>query len=143
MHSFFLLMHHVLISNLVSFNFFLLFMVLSLKYPYLHLREFEEVCNTCTDQNCSMNIIRLNIFPFSLKDKAKTWLQILGQDLAELGMKCKHNFWKNSSYPTKQILLKNKSQTSLKNQEKPSINVGIGLKNYLTFDHTIVLKHGD
>ena len=42
--------------------------------PYLHLREFEEVCNTCTDQNCSMNIIRLKFFPFSLKDKDKTWL---------------------------------------------------------------------
>ena len=25
--------------------------------PYLHLRDFEEVCNTYTDQNCSMNII--------------------------------------------------------------------------------------
>ena len=44
---------------------------------YLHLREFEEVCNTCTDQNYSMNIIRLKFFPFSLKDKAKTWLQNL------------------------------------------------------------------
>ena len=45
--------------------------------PYLHLREFEEVYNTCTDQNCSMKIIRLKFFPFSLKDKAKTWLQNL------------------------------------------------------------------
>src|SRR5215813_56512 len=41
---------------------------------YQHLREFEEVCNTCTDQNCSMHIIRLKFFPFSLKDKAKIWL---------------------------------------------------------------------
>ena len=45
--------------------------------PYLHLREFEEVCNTCNDQNCSMDTIRLKFFPFSLKDKAKTWLQNL------------------------------------------------------------------
>jgi len=45
--------------------------------PYLHLREFEEVCNTYNDQNCSMNTIRLKLFPFSLKDKAKTWLQNL------------------------------------------------------------------
>ena len=45
--------------------------------PYMHLREFEEVCNICTDQNWSMNIIRLKFFPFSLKDKAKTWLQNL------------------------------------------------------------------
>ena len=45
--------------------------------PYLHLREFEEVCNTYSDTNCSMNTIRLKLFPFSLKDKAKTWLQNL------------------------------------------------------------------
>ena len=45
--------------------------------PYLHLREFEEVCNTYNDLNCSMNTIRLKLFPFSLKDKAKTWLQNL------------------------------------------------------------------
>ena len=32
--------------------------------PYLHLREFEEVYNTCTYQNCSMNIIKLKFFPF-------------------------------------------------------------------------------
>ncbi|KAL5742344.1 hypothetical protein ACOSP7_029076 [Xanthoceras sorbifolium] len=25
--------------------------------PYLHLREFEEVCNTYNDTNCSMNTI--------------------------------------------------------------------------------------
>jgi len=50
---------------------------LDLENPCLHLREFEEVCNTYNDLNCSMNIIRLKPFPFSLKDKAKTWLQNL------------------------------------------------------------------
>jgi hypothetical protein len=45
--------------------------------PYLHLREFEEVCNTYSYSNCSMNTIGLKLFPFSLKDKAKTWLQNL------------------------------------------------------------------
>lgn len=44
---------------------------------YLHLREFEEVCNTYNDQICSMDTVRLKLFPFSLKDKAKTWLQNL------------------------------------------------------------------
>ena len=47
---------------------------LDLENPYLHLREFEEVCNTYNDSNCSINTIRLKLFPFSLKDKAKTWL---------------------------------------------------------------------
>ncbi|KAI9186206.1 hypothetical protein LWI28_014864 [Acer negundo] len=44
---------------------------------YLHLREFEEVCNIRNVINCSMNTIRLKLFPFSLKEKAKTWLQNL------------------------------------------------------------------
>lgn len=45
--------------------------------PYLDLREFEEVYNTCTDQNCSMNIIILKFFPFSLKEKGKLDYKIL------------------------------------------------------------------
>jgi hypothetical protein len=50
---------------------------LDLENSYLHLREFEEVCKTYNDLNCSINAIRLNLFSFSLKDKAKTWLQNL------------------------------------------------------------------
>jgi hypothetical protein len=50
---------------------------LDLENQYLHLREFEKVYNTYNDLNCSMNTIRLKLFPFSLKDKAKTWLQNL------------------------------------------------------------------
>jgi len=50
---------------------------LELENPYLHLREFEEVWNTYNDLNCSINTIRLKLFPFSLKDKDKTWLQNL------------------------------------------------------------------
>jgi len=53
------------------------FLGLDLENPYLHLREFEEVCNAYNDSNCSMNTIRLKLFPFLKKDKAKTWLQNL------------------------------------------------------------------
>jgi len=56
-------------------QFLLTFHGLELENPYLHLREFEEVCNTYNYLNCSMNTIRLKLFSFSLKDKAKTWLQ--------------------------------------------------------------------
>ena len=40
---------------------------LELENPYLHLREFEEVCNTYNDSNCSMNTIRLKLFSFFFK----------------------------------------------------------------------------
>jgi len=54
---------------------------LELENPYLHLREFEEVCNNYNDLNCSINTIRLKLFPFSLKDKAKTWLQTIFKEV--------------------------------------------------------------
>jgi len=50
---------------------------LDLENTYLHLIEFEEVCKTYNGLNCSMNTIKLKLFPFSLEDKAKTWLQNL------------------------------------------------------------------
>ena len=45
--------------------------------PYQHLKEFEEVCSTFHDQLCNEETIRLKLFPFSLKDKGKTWLNSL------------------------------------------------------------------
>ena len=45
--------------------------------PYLHFKEFEEVYSTFHDQSCNEETIRLKVFPFSLKDKAKTWLNSL------------------------------------------------------------------
>ena len=50
---------------------------LNFENPYLHFKEFEEVCFTFRDQSCNEETIRLKLFPFSLKDKAKTWLNSL------------------------------------------------------------------
>ncbi|KAL5762934.1 hypothetical protein ACOSP7_019198 [Xanthoceras sorbifolium] len=45
--------------------------------PYLHIREFEEVVATFHSQPNVLDSIRLKFFPFSLKDKAKSWLYSL------------------------------------------------------------------
>ena len=45
--------------------------------PYLHLKEFEEVYATFNAQTCTDEIVKLKSFHFSLKDKAKTWLNSL------------------------------------------------------------------
>ena len=45
--------------------------------PYSHMREFEEVCNTFKEETVTMDLMRLKIFPFTLKDKAKNWLNFL------------------------------------------------------------------
>ena len=45
--------------------------------PYTHMKEFEDVCGTCMDQTVNEDVVRLKLFPFSLKDKAKMWLNTL------------------------------------------------------------------
>ncbi|RVW83432.1 hypothetical protein CK203_051740 [Vitis vinifera] len=45
--------------------------------PYAHIKEFEDVCNTFQEGGASINLMRLKLFPFTLKDKAKIWLNSL------------------------------------------------------------------
>ena len=45
--------------------------------PYSHMMEFEEVCNTLKEETVIVDLMRLKLFPFTLKDKAKIWLNSL------------------------------------------------------------------
>ena len=45
--------------------------------PYSHIKEFEEVYNTLQEGGTSIDMIRLKLFPFTLKDKAKILLNYL------------------------------------------------------------------
>ncbi|KAF5465392.1 hypothetical protein F2P56_015405 [Juglans regia] len=45
--------------------------------PYLHIREFKEVVATFHSHNATDDIVRLKFFPFSLKDRANSWLYSL------------------------------------------------------------------
>ncbi|RVW43639.1 hypothetical protein CK203_097046 [Vitis vinifera] len=45
--------------------------------PYAHIKEFEDVCNTFQEGGASIDLMRIKLFPFTLKDKAKIWLNSL------------------------------------------------------------------
>ncbi|KAM6553764.1 hypothetical protein CsatB_014526 [Cannabis sativa] len=45
--------------------------------PYMHVKDFLEICSTFRFQNFSDESVRLRLFPFSLKDKSKAWLNSL------------------------------------------------------------------
>ena len=45
--------------------------------PYTHIKEFEEVCNTFKEDTTTIDLMRLKLFLFALKDKAKIWLNSL------------------------------------------------------------------
>ena len=44
--------------------------------PYVHVRAFEEVISSFYEQNV-IETVKLRFFPFSLKDKAKSWFYTL------------------------------------------------------------------
>ena len=45
--------------------------------PHNHLNEFIEICSTIQKGGVSDDVVKLRLFPFSLKDKAKQWLHSL------------------------------------------------------------------
>ncbi|GAB2278494.1 hypothetical protein Dimus_039293 [Dionaea muscipula] len=45
--------------------------------PNEHNAEFLAICDTVKFHNVSEDAIRLRLFPFSLRDKAKAWLNSL------------------------------------------------------------------
>ena len=53
------------------------FHVMESENPYSHMREFEEVYNIFKEETVTVDLMRLKIFPFTLKDKAKILLNSL------------------------------------------------------------------
>lgn len=45
--------------------------------PFMHIKDFLEICSTFKFQNFPDESVRLRLFPFSLKDNAKAWLNSL------------------------------------------------------------------
>jgi hypothetical protein len=45
--------------------------------PYQHIRTFEETLQSFVTVEAHLNQARLRLFPFTLKDKAKTWFHSL------------------------------------------------------------------
>ena len=48
--------------------------------PHLHLRSFLEVSDSFKIQGVSEEVLRLKLFPFSLRDRARSWLNTLPPD---------------------------------------------------------------
>ena len=45
--------------------------------PYSHIKEFEDIGSIFREANTPLDIFRMKLFPLSLKDEAKTWLNSL------------------------------------------------------------------
>jgi hypothetical protein len=71
-----------------------LFYGLSTEDPYKHLDEFIEIYSTIRWQNFLEDALRMRLFPFSLKDKAKYWLNSLETNSITSWAQMQHEFLK-------------------------------------------------
>jgi hypothetical protein len=67
--------HHEIKSSIIQMlpSFFRL----SNENPYKHLNEFLKICSTIKMENFSDKALKMRLFPFSLKDTVKYWLNSL------------------------------------------------------------------
>ncbi|RVW58785.1 Retrovirus-related Pol polyprotein from transposon 17.6 [Vitis vinifera] len=110
--------------------------------PYAHIKEFEEVCNTFREGGASIDLMRLKLFPFTLKDKAKIWLNSLRPRSIRNWVDLQAEFLKKF-FPTHRTngLKRQISNFSAKENEK-FMNVGKGIWRPSMLVLIMALIHG-
>ena len=71
--------------------------------PHEHLKQFLEVCSNFIIPGVSENAFRLKLFPYSLKDKAKSWLNSLEPNSIHTWNEWLRNFCPNISHQLKML----------------------------------------
>ena len=60
--------------------------------PYAHLTKFMDICSTVRIFHFTDDTLRLKLFPFSMKDRAKQWLNTLPPGSINTWEKCQQEF---------------------------------------------------
>ena len=72
-----------------------------------HLNNFVDLCDMQKKKDVDNDIIKLKQFPFSLRDRAKTWFLSLPKNSIDSWNKCKDDFISKYFPPAKIISLRN------------------------------------
>ena len=98
--------------------------------PYVHIREFEKVVATFHSQLRLIDTVRLKFFPFSLKDKVKSWLYSLRPRSIGSWGEMTHIFFKNIFPSTRLMLLSGRYQPLNKKRVNLSTKFGKGSRTF-------------
>ncbi|RVX23067.1 hypothetical protein CK203_008498 [Vitis vinifera] len=110
--------------------------------PYAHIKEFEEVYNTFREGGTSIDLMRLKLFPFTLKDKAKIWLNSLRPRSIRNWVDLQAEFLKKI-FPTHRINgLKRQISNFSEKKMRSSMNVGKGIWRPSMLVLIMALIHG-
>ena len=72
-----------------------------------HLNNFIEICDMQKKKDVGNDVIKLKLFPFSLRDRAKTWFSSLPKNSIDSWDKCKDAYISKYFPPAKIISLRN------------------------------------
>src|SRR6187399_1059616 len=72
-----------------------------------HLNNFVDLCDMQNKRDTDNDIVKLKLFPFSLRDRAKTWFSSLPRNSLDSWNKCKDAFISKYFPPARIISLRN------------------------------------
>ena len=72
-----------------------------------HLNSFVDLCGMQKKKDVDNDIVKLKLFPFSLRDRAKAWFSSLPKNSIDSWNKCKDAFISKYFPPAKIISLRN------------------------------------
>jgi hypothetical protein len=96
----------------------------------LHLNTFSEICDIMRIKDVNPNVVRLRLFPFSLREKAKDWLLLLPKGTITSWNACTSAFMSKFSLQQKLCNYGRKiiSEVRRRNQVQMSINNSKNIK---------------
>ena len=75
--------------------------------PLPHLNSFVDLCDMQNKKDVENDIVKLKLFPFLLRDRAKPWFSSLPKNSIDSWNKCKDAFISKYFPPAKIISLRN------------------------------------
>ena len=100
--------------------------------PYVHVRAFEEVISSFYAQNV-IKIAKLCFFPFSLKDKARSWLYTLNHTSIGSWGEMAQDFFKKHFSPQKVQQIKRRIASFVQGENETLYQAWERYKNLFNF----------
>ena len=110
--------------------------------PYTHILVFLNVCATFKINGVTDDVIRLSLFPFSVKEKAQLWLTSLPSESIITWDQLKQAFLHMYFPPQKIAKFRNKITTFNKMEVRQSMQLRRDLKSFKSNAHIIACLIG-
>ena len=98
--------------------------------PNEHISSFLEICDTQRINGMSPEVIKLKLFSFSLKDKAKIWFNSLPKNTIAKWNEMENKFLTKYFPPSKEAKLRGDLTTFTNLNLKVSMKLGKGVKDF-------------